>query len=233
MNFRDIIVPIATDVRLRKLAEDGGLRWDFDAGYAPLYLKGNWERAERVKLVLMLAELGRPDPSECFSTNPDEWFRQAVLSPSQCRPLGTEHQDRSFQRRIEWFLGECGLDLSKSAEVWSQIVISNTFWLRVAGRRGNDGQAWASAAPREAETYFIERYLVRILKHFPKADIVGAGDKANSRLAKTGVRWIRMGALAPPGCNFTHVRERQLEVAKWLRRKWALAGSAQLHPAMG
>ena len=52
---------------------------------ATLYLKGNWEQPERVKLVLMLAEPGRP--------------------------FGTEHQNRGFQRRIEWFLGECGFDL--------------------------------------------------------------------------------------------------------------------------
>ena len=54
MSLRDVVLPMATDTRLRQLAEDGGLRWDFEAGYAPLYLKGNWEQPERVKLVLML-----------------------------------------------------------------------------------------------------------------------------------------------------------------------------------
>ena len=224
MSLRDIVLPMATDTRLRRLAESGGLRWEFEAGYAPLYLKGNWEHPERVRLVLMLAEPGRPDWNESFSTNPDEWFRQVVLTPSQCRPFGTEHQDRQFQRRIEWFLGNCGFDLTKSREVWSQIVISNTFWLRVAGRQGTDWQAWASAAPKEAETYFIERYLGPILRCFPKADIVGAGDKANGRLAKTGAPWTRIGALAPPGCNRVHVRERQSEVAEELRKKWRELG---------
>ena len=220
MSLRDIVLPMATDNRLRRLAEAGGLRWDFEAGYAPLYLKGNWEQPERVKLVVMLAEPGRPDRNKSFSTNPNEWFRQAVLSPLQCRPFGTEHQNRGFQRQIEWFLGECGFDLSKSSEVWSQIVISNTFWLRVAGRRGSDRQAWASTAPKEAETYFIERYLGPILTCFRNADIVGAGRKAKRRLAKTGIRWTEIGALAPPGCYRVHVRERQSMVAARLRRKW-------------
>ena len=220
MSLRDIVLPMATDNRLRRLAEAGGLRWDFEAGYAPLYLKGNWEQPERVKLVLMLAEPGRPDRNKSFSTNPNEWFRQAVLSPLQCRPFGTEHQNRGFQRQIEWFLGESGFDLSKSSEVWSQIVISNTFWLRVAGRRGSDRQAWASTAPKEAETYFIERYLGPILTCFRNADIVGAGRKAKRRLAKTGIRWTEIGALAPPGCYRVHVRERQSMVAARLRRKW-------------
>ncbi len=223
MSLRDVILPMATDTQLRQLAEEGGLRWDFEAGYAPLYLKGNWEQPERVKLVLMLAEPGRPDRNKSFSTNPNEWFRQAVLSPSQCRPFGTEHQNRQFQRRIEWFLGECGFDLRQSREIWPQIVISNTFWLRVTGRRGNDRQAWASAAPKEAERYFIERYLGPLLRCFPKANIVGAGNKANSRLAKTGVRWTAIGALAPPGCNHVHVRDRQSQVAEELRRKLGLA----------
>ena len=80
-SFRDIVLPMPTDAKLRRLAIDGGLRWDFEAGYAPLYLKGNWEQPERVKLVLMLAEPGRPDEYESFSEEPDEWFRQAVLSP--------------------------------------------------------------------------------------------------------------------------------------------------------
>ena len=222
MSLRDIILPIATDTRLRRLAEDGGLRWDFAAGYAPLYLKGNWEQPESVKLVLLLAEPGPPDEGESFSTNPDEWFRQAVLSPSQCRPFGTERQNRRFQQRIEWFLRECGFDLSNSGEVWSQIVISNTFWLRVAGRRDNRGRSWASAAPKEAERYFIERYLEPTLRCFPAADIVGASDKAHARLGKTGVSWIGMGALAPPGCDRVHVRERQSQVAEDLRRRWGL-----------
>ena len=59
MSLRDIVLPMATDTRLRRLAEIGGLRWDFEAGYAPLYLKGNWEQPEQVRLVLMLAEPGQ------------------------------------------------------------------------------------------------------------------------------------------------------------------------------
>ena len=226
MNLRDVILPMATDSRLRRLAEEGGLRWDFEAGYAPLYLKGNWEQPERVKLVLMLAEPGRPDRNESFSTAPEEWFRQVVHSPSQCSPFGTEHQNRGFQRRIEWFLGKCGFDLSRSREVWSQIVISNTFWLRVAGRRGGDRQAWASAAPKEAEAYFIEQYLSPMLTFFRNADIVGAGGKSHARLARTGIRWTAIGALAPPGCYRVHVREHQSMVAARLRRKWQEARQA-------
>ena len=219
--FREVVLPMATDARLRQLSTAGGLRWDFEAGYAPLYLKGNWEEPERVRLVLMLAEPGRPDDDESFSTTPDEWFRQAVLAPAQCKPFGTERQDRVFQRRIEWFLRECGFDLGQSREVWSEIIISNTFWLRVAGREGTGGQAWASAAPKEAETYFIKQYLGPMLRCFPTAQIVGAGGKAHARLAKSGVRWTKIGALAPPGCNLRHVRERQAEVAAELRRAWA------------
>ena len=219
-SLRDIILPMATDSRLRHLAVAGGLRWDFDAGYAPLYLKGNWEQPERVKLVLMLAEPGGPDEYESFSTNPDDWFREAVLSPAHCKPFGTERQDRVFQQRIEWFLSECGFDLSESHQVWSQIVISNTFWLRVAGRQGRDRQAWASSAPKEAERYFIEQYLAPMLRCFPRADIVGAGGKAHARLAKTGVQWVKIGALAPPGCNQRRVRARQAEIAAKLRNKW-------------
>ena len=220
LSLRDIVLPMATDTRLRRLAGKGGLRWDFKKGYAPSYLKGNWEQPERVKLVLMLAEPGRPDPNKSFSKNPDEWFRQAVLSPSQCKPFGTEHQDRVFQQRIEWFLGECGFDLGKSREVWSQIVISNTFWLRVAGRRSSGRQDWASAAPSEAETYFIERYLCAILGCFRNADIVGAGGKAHNRLARTEIRCIPMGALSPPGCWQPDVIAGQKKVAARLRRKW-------------
>ena len=61
MSLRDMVLPMATDNRLRRLAEDGGLRWEFEAGYAPLYLKPNREQPERVRLVLMLAEPGRPN----------------------------------------------------------------------------------------------------------------------------------------------------------------------------
>lgn len=221
-SFRDIVLPMATDAQLRRLAIDGGLRWDFESGYAPLYLKGNWEQPERVKLVLMLAEPGRPDEYESFSEDPDEWFRQAVLSPAQCKPFGTERQDRVFQQRIEWFLEECGFELGRSQDVWSQIVISNTFWLRVSGRDGNSRQDWASAAPKDAERYFIERYLDPILRCFSRADIIGAGGKAHARLAKTGVRWTRIGALAPPGCNQRRVREGQARVAAEFRKKWQL-----------
>ena len=219
-SLRDILRPMATDNELRRLAERGGLRWDFHAGYAPLYLKGNWEQPSNVKLVLMLAEPGRPDDNERFSTDPDKWIRQAVLSPAQCAPFRTEHQDRSFQHRIEWFLDACGFDLHNSHRTWSRIVISNTFWLRVASRQGSARQAWASQAPRQAEAYFIERYLGPMLRCFPHAAIVGAGKKAHSRLSRTGVRWIRIGALAPPGCNFPHVRERQRQVAAKLRETW-------------
>ena len=226
VSLRDIILPMATDIRLRRLAEDGGLRWDFKAGYAPLYLKGNWEQPERVKLVLMLAEPGRPDDDESFSAIPEEWFHQAVLSPAQCKPFGTERQNRLFQQRIEWFLDECGFDLGNSHEVWSQVIVSNTFWLRVAGRQGSDRQAWATAAPKEAERYFIEQYLGPMLRCIAGADIVGAGGKAHARLAKTGVRWTKIGALAPLGCNQRRVRERQIQVAADLRKKWWRCGHA-------
>ena len=105
MSLRDMVLPMATDNRLQRLAEDGGLRWEFEAGYAPLYLKPNREQPERVRLVLMLAEPGRPNRNESFSTTSNEWFRQSVFSPPQCRPIRTEHQNRCFQRRIERPLG--------------------------------------------------------------------------------------------------------------------------------
>lgn len=34
MSVRDIVLPTATDDRLRRRAEDDGLRLDFEAGYA-------------------------------------------------------------------------------------------------------------------------------------------------------------------------------------------------------
>ena len=44
-----------------------------------------------------------------------------------------------------------------------------------------------------------------------------------ARLAKTGIRWTAIGALAPPGCYRVHVRERQSMIAARLRKKWEMA----------
>ena len=97
------------------------------------------------------------------------------------------------------------LDDLKTFGLRSLSVIRSGF--EVSGRDGYSRQDWASAAPKDAERYFIERYLGPILRCFSRADIIGEGGKAHARLAKTGVRWTRIGALAPPGCNQRRVRE--------------------------
>lgn len=200
---------MATDRILENLAVENGLQWKFSEGFAPLWLRGNWDNPGGVRLILLLAEPSTPDPGETFSTKPESWFRAAVRGPDTLPPFGLEHQERGFQQKIEWFLQECGFDLDDHASVWSQIIVTNTFWLRLPDK--------FQQAPRTVEDYFIKQYLTPILHQLPNAIVIGAGGKAHRRLRKTGVSFINVGALAPPGCYQPKIMAQHKEVANKIR----------------
>ncbi len=209
MSIRELILPMANDLTLKQLAVDGGLRWDFSEGYAPLWLRGNWREPHKVRLVLLLAEPSSPDFGESFSTDAETWFSQIALPPEDCPPFGTIRQNRAFQKKFEWFLGNCGFDLSQHQNVWSEVIVTNTFWLRLPDK--------FQQAPQAVEDYFLQTYLRPILLQLPNAKIVGAGGKAHRRLSKSGIPFIPIGALAPPGCYQKKVVALHEEVASSLR----------------
>lgn len=195
---------------LQTLATAAGLQWDFEKGYAPRWFTGNWEHPEDVELVIFLAEPSTPVPGERYSTEPEIWFDQAVRGRLRGEPFGTVNQNRQFQKRLEWFLAECGYDLSDHVSVWGKIVITNAFWLTL-------NHMFDAHAGKVLETYFAHNILRPIVAEFKYATIVSAGGKSKRRLNSAGVSFIEMGALAPPGCNQKAVRESQIALARHIR----------------
>lgn len=214
IRLKEAILRMVREPELNRLANSAGLPWDFDKGYAPRWLTGNWEYPEAVELVIFLAEPSTPVTAESYSTDPEIWFDQAVRGRLRGEPFGTVNQNRQFQKRLEWFLAECGYDLSDHVSVWSKIVITNAFWLTL-------NEKFDRHAGDLIESYFNKNILRPMVLEFSNATIVSAGGKAKRRLQAAGVSFTEMGALAPPGCNFPAVRERQVAIAKRIRESRA------------
>jgi hypothetical protein len=159
-----------------------------------------------------MAEPGKPDSNEVYSTDNEEWFAQAVHGPDRAAPFGTTHQGRTFKQRLEWFLRECGFDLKNHVSTYSQIVISNTFWLTLP--------ELFEDPPKELKDYFLHTYLRPMLSCFTNATIVGAGGKAHKRLKYINVSYEKIGALSPAGCNQFKIVERQKAVARKIRNSF-------------
>jgi hypothetical protein len=207
--LKRLLLPMAEDHELKRLAEDAGFTWDFSLGFAPRWFRGDWQYPEKVRLVLLMAEPSTPNRGEFYSTDGEEWFEKVVTRPSD--GFWAINQERTFKKRLKWFVQECGFDLNDHISTWSQVVMSNTFWLTLPEKEK------FRRPPRELERYFLNTYLRPMLLSFTNATIVGAGDKADKRLNFIKVSHESIGALSPPGCNFPAVIARQRVIANQIR----------------
>ena len=63
--------------------------------------------------------------------------------------------------------------------------------------------------------YWRQKYAHRLFGLFPRAVVLAAGGKAQTRLRQLGIGFVKCGAVTKPGCNFPSVKE-----------SWARAGKA-------
>lgn len=166
------------------------MRWSPSKGHIPRGFLGATGNLSDVELVLVFAEPGNPQPDEVH-TGMESALHHAYDYH--------QRQRDQFHRNVRHILDLC----------WPEIPFETQL------RRVSMTESVLCSAPRECgpvprstERACGERYLLRQLALFPNALVVALGAKAKSRLRALGHNdFLEAGAVAPPGCNQTRVRE--------------------------
>lgn len=159
-----------------------GMRWDPKAGHIPRGYCGATGTASDVKLVLVVAEPGDPQPGDHETM--DEALQRTVWAFREGPGL--------FHRNARKLLGYCWPGLGFDQQL-RRVWITESVLCSAAVTTG--------PVPREVEQACGEDYLAPQLALFPRALVVALGGKAHQRLKRLGIPHEEAHALAPPGCN--------------------------------
>lgn len=169
--------------------------WSPERGHVPRGYLGATARAENVRLVLVFAEPGDPQPSEVYSAancgnKPDDMIKAVTETSYRCFRTGQD----LFHRNVRWFLSSAFPGLSFDQQL--QLT-----WL-TEGRLCSFAAETGGRKDRRCAQHYLERQLDAL----PNAQVVAAGGKAQDYLRKMRRRFIPCYAFAPPGANHKPAR---------------------------
>jgi len=159
-----------------------GMRWDPKAGHIPRGYCGATGTVSEVKLVLVVAEPGDPQPGDHETM--DEALQRTVWAFREGPGL--------FHRNARKLLGYCWPDLGFDQQLRRVWITESVLC---------SAEVTTGPVPREVERACGEDYLLPQLMLFPRAIVVALGGKAHQRLKRLGIPHEEAHALAPPGCN--------------------------------
>jgi hypothetical protein len=173
------------DSRFKDLCESHGLPWAPEEGFEPRGYNG-------------------PDPAEVrvlyVSAEPGPITEEEKLD---LLPAVTQHSWMEFDtRQSQHYWRENLFSLCQS--IWPEDTAENmdkylagaqAFWMSPPS-----GDATAKIS-RELEDYFSEKYFYRLLDMMPNAVVLAAGGKAQERLKRMGVDYVKCASFMRPGCN--------------------------------
>lgn len=165
--------------------------WSPRTGYVPRGYLGARSTAEDVRLVLVFAEPGDPQPGEVYSNErPDEMIAAVTDTAYRCFSNGQD----LFHRNVRWFLSQAFPGLTFDDQLrhtWLTEGRLCSFTEEVGGRKD-----------RRCADY----YLARQLDALPNAKMVAAGGKAQEYLRRLKRPFTPCYAFAPPGANHKPAR---------------------------
>jgi hypothetical protein len=166
-------------------------RWAPQEGHVPRGYLGATTSAEDVRLVIVFAEPGNPQPSEVYSNErPDNMIAAVTDTAYRCFSNGQD----VFHRNVCWFLSRRFSSLTFDEQL-------RHTWL-TEGRLCSFAKETGGRKDRRCADHYLERQLDAL----PNAQIVAAGGKAQDYLTKLKRDFISCYAFAPPGANTKKAR---------------------------
>lgn len=166
------------------------MRWSPSEGHIPRGFLGATADLNDVELVLVFAEPGDPQADEVHT---------GIESALHYVYYYHQGQRDQFHRNVRYVLNLCWPEIPFEAQL-KRVWMTESVLCSAPRECG--------PVPRSTERACGERYLLRQLALFPNALVVALGTKAQTRLRALGHKdFLAVGALAPPGCNQTRVRE--------------------------
>jgi uracil-DNA glycosylase len=165
------------------------MRWAPEAGHVPRGFAGATGDLDDVRLVLVCAEPGDPQPWERYDGSPHEEVLRAThdFTYASFRD-GTD----LFHRNVRLILTMCFPDRSFDDQLKQTWITESV----LCSARVESG-AVSSAAARACRMSYLERELDVL----PNAVVVALGAKARDRLKGLKQEVFHAVAAAPPGCN--------------------------------
>jgi hypothetical protein len=178
------------------------MRWNPAAGHVPRGFLGACGDLSEVELVLVVAEPGDPHEGESH-TGLDSAYNYAAFGFRSGKDL--------FHRNIRKILDMCWPNLPFELQM-RRVWLTESVLCSAQKECGPVRKSTSLACGR--------RYLLPQLETFPDALVVALGNKANDRLIALGVRdFIKVGSVAPPGCNQLKSRESWKGISLELTRR--------------
>jgi hypothetical protein len=169
--------------------------WIPERGHVPRGFCGATGALREVQLVLVVAEPGDPHAKEVYAAaaSPSELFESVCRYVYGCFAHGTDQ----FHRNIRQILHDCWPDLSLHEQLRRTWITESVLC-----------SASVECGPVSPDVHrnCLDLYLARELALFPNATVVALGVKAHHRMKPLRRSYLRVGSVAPPGCNKQQVR---------------------------
>src|ERR1035437_3381067 len=182
------------------------MRWLPQAGHVPRGFCGATGTAASVRLVLVVAEPGDPHDAEAYgpAAPPEELFESVCRYVYGCFKNGKDQ----FHRNVRAILNDCWPDLSFDEQLRRTWITESVLC---------SASAECGPVPPAVHRTCVDLYLARELAVVPNAVVVAVGGKAHERMRRLPRPFLRVGSVAPPGCNQRQVRESWNAVAPAVR----------------
>jgi hypothetical protein len=169
------------------------MRWDPAASHIPRGCYGaTGQSPDEVKLVLVVAEPGDPQPGESYAhcSTGEEMLAAACAIAQSCFMNGTDQ----YHRNIRKILKDCWPGTTFQEQMQRTWITESCLC-----------SASSEGAPvgRKVTDACGTRFLREQLRLMPNAVVIALGSKAQKRLSQIGVKFISAFSAAPPGCNFS------------------------------
>ncbi len=186
------------------------MRWYPEKGHVPRGFCGALGKLKDVKLVLIVAEPGKPHTGESYllSANSDELIAATTNYSFQCYERGKDQIHRNMRYILDLFFPNMRFE---------QQMVHTWITESVLCSAKQEGESVPSASWRQC----VKKYLSLQIEIIDPLMVLALGAKARDRTR--GIDNITtVGAAAPPGCNFKGVKESWLEAAHEFRKRVGL-----------
>ena len=170
--------------------------WKPIEGHIPRGFYGATRHPSEVRLVMVLAEPGRPGPDEVYSGSASDLLDSAFRTAEHCY-LYEGGPGHANARSI---INRCFPDL-KRKEAMRKVWITESVLCSV------QSEDPTGRVPRNVEEQCVTTYLLPQLQLFPNAIVAAMGGKTYNRIRRHVPDVVKCGAIFPPGCNFKSTKD--------------------------
>ena len=186
------------------------MKWLPQDGFLPRGFCGATGAASEVQLVLVVGEPGDPHPQEKYNpqSSPEDLLNNACRYAYGCFERGSDQFHRNLR---EYILDQCWPALTFHAQLRRTWITESVLC---------SAQVEGGSVPATVYKNCVSQYLERQLALFPQAVVAAVGSKAQNRMARLPRSYLKVGSVAPPGCNQHRVRESWQTIANEVHRRW-------------